>query len=213
MKTVKPKRKRKLTVNQKLVLHRVKQQLLSGIKVNLSEASKGIYSPTNTSISAKITALPEFQELLNTHLQDEKVAIRHSQLLDSTKMDHMVFPLGPEGEDEINLSGGVTSRIDTEDDEEVGEEDIDEEGLPERLKAERTTLTDKEIVAMLAEVNCTVRRIVHGQTARHVYFWTADNKARKDAIDMAYKIRSRYPKEGGNSFNFNFGGRSPEYKQ
>jgi hypothetical protein len=84
----------------------------------------------------------------------------------------MVFPLGPEEET----------------DEESGEEESEGDG-------ERTTLTDKEITHMLKEVNCVVRKIVHGRTARHVYFWAADNKARTGAIDMGYKLKGKYAPE------------------
>ena len=54
------------------------------------------------------------------------------------------------------------------------------------------TLPDDEIREMLASVNCTVRKIIHGETARHVYFWSPDNRARKDGVEMAYKLKKRY---------------------
>jgi hypothetical protein len=53
-------------------------------------------------------------------------------------------------------------------------------------------LSDNGIRELLASVNCTVRRIIHGEQARHVYFWSADNKARKEALDMAYNLRGSY---------------------
>lgn len=57
-------------------------------------------------------------------------------------------------------------------------------------------LTDEHIIEMFAELNCKVRRIVHRDTgARDVYFWAADNRARKDALDMAYKLRGTYAAE------------------
>ncbi len=31
--------------------------------------------------------------------------------------------------------------------------------------------------------------------ARHVYFWSADNKARDGALDMAYKLKGKYAPE------------------
>lgn len=55
--------------------------------------------------------------------------------------------------------------------------------------------SDEEIINILAEKNCTVRKIVHGEQARHVYFWSGDNRARKDGIDMAYKLRGTYAAE------------------
>jgi len=76
---------------------------------------------------------------------------------------------------------------------------IPEEGdIPDELEANLKhgasageTLTDEDIENMLAEVNCKVRKIVHAETARHVYFWSADANARRGAIELAYKIKGR----------------------
>lgn len=119
-------------------------------------------------------------------LLDEDLIRKHKELLNSTRIDHMVFPLGPKGEDDDLFSGGRP----------------DKDTTPEtdgNLKAERTTLTDKEIIEMLAEVNCKVRRIVHGESARHVYFWAADNMARDKALDKAYKLKGTYAPEKSES--------------
>lgn len=64
-----------------------------------------------------------------------------------------------------------------------------------QLDKERSKLSDEDIIEMLAEVGCTVRKIVHGEQARHVYFWAADHKPRKDGIDMAYKLKGSYAPE------------------
>lgn len=60
---------------------------------------------------------------------------------------------------------------------------------------ETPELTDAHITELLAESNCTVRRISHGEQARHVYFFAPDNRARKDALDMVYKLRGSYAAE------------------
>jgi len=60
------------------------------------------------------------------------------------------------------------------------------------LESSNDPLTDDEIREYLKEVNCKVRRIVHGEQARHVYFWANDNRAVKDALDMAYKLKGKY---------------------
>lgn len=60
---------------------------------------------------------------------------------------------------------------------------------------ETPALLDSHIVEMLAELNCKVRRVVHGETARHVYFWSPDNKARNDALEKGYKLRGDYAPE------------------
>ena len=57
------------------------------------------------------------------------------------------------------------------------------------------TLADTDIKLMLADLKCTVRRIVHGETARHVYFWSPNDKTRTSALDMGYKLKGHYAPE------------------
>lgn len=63
-------------------------------------------------------------------------------------------------------------------------------------------VTDQEIIDLLATVNCTPQKFQHGDTANHVWYWARDNKAIKDALDMAYKLKRRYA-EGGTNVNVN----------
>lgn len=168
---------------------------------NVGKAMRAVgYSP-NTAKNPKIlTGSKGWEKLMEKHLSDKKLAEVHDGLLNSTRIDHLVFPLGPKDEDDINFSGAKIAtpikkkknpihQSEDEDAEEDEDEGIDR--LPEEHK-ERSTLTDKEIIAILAEVNCKVRRIVHGENARHVYFWAPDNKSRKEGLDMAYKLKARY---------------------
>ena len=156
---------------------------------NISKTMKDVGYSENTAKNPKnLTDSDGWKELMETVLSDEKLLDKHNELLNSTGIDHLVFPLGPKDEDDINFSGGKAKS---------------EPEVPEEYK-ERTTLTDKEIIEMLTEVNCKVRRIVHGQVARHVYFWSADNKARKDALDMAYKIKGRYKDKSEVEHKFDF---------
>ena len=126
----------------------------------------------------KITESKTWNEVVEEELGDGELMEKHKQLLNSSRIDHMVFGLGPKKNE----------------DKKEGED----------------VLSDVEIIEMLAEVNCKVRRIVHGEQARHVYFWSNDNKARKEALDMAYKLKGRYGDENqdrkphGNTYNFIF---------
>lgn len=54
---------------------------------------------------------------------------------------------------------------------------------------------DEEIKKLLASVNCTAKKIQRGEQAKHVWFWMSDNKARKDALDMSYKLKGHYKPE------------------
>lgn len=122
----------------------------------------------------KITDSKTWNEVVEEFLPDSELTEKHKELLNSTRIDHMVFPLGPkknsEKEEWLKASGN---------------------------KEVKDVLSDEEITEMLAEVNCKVRRIVHGEQARHVYFWSSDNRAKKDALDMAYKLKGRFSDDPG----------------
>lgn len=153
----------------------VKDYIETGIG---SLAAKKNYNVANDATARAVASenltKPNIINAIHEALPDDLLAKKHLQLLNSTRVDHLVFPLGPDTNEGDPAEGPPS-----------GPE------VPEAFK-DRTTLTDKEITDMLAEVNCTVRRIVHGETARHVYFWSADNKALQFALDMAYKIKGFY---------------------
>lgn len=109
------------------------------------------------SMAAENLRKPHILDAIQEALPDEVLGEKHRALLNSTRLEHMVFPLGPK------------------------DGEIDD-----------TKLTDEEIVLLLASVNCTVRKIVHGDIARHVYFWSVDSSAVKGALDMAYKLKGLY---------------------
>ncbi|MFA6095912.1 MAG: hypothetical protein WC767_03680 [Candidatus Paceibacterota bacterium] len=161
----------------------------------------GLFSEKTANNPQRITESKTWNELMEIHLSDDDLSRAHKELLMSTTLDHMVFPLGPLDEDDPNFSGATPSSSDLSDDDEGEGETHDE--------AERTTMTDAEIIELLAGVNCQVRKIVHGKSARHVYFWSRDNRARKDALDMAYKLKKRYgdaeaPPAANRVYNFFF---------
>lgn len=58
-------------------------------------------------------------------------------------------------------------------------------------------VSDKEIKELLKEANCIVKKIMHSETQTHVWFFSADNNARKNALDMAYKLKGSYQVELG----------------
>jgi hypothetical protein len=135
------------------------------------------YSESVSESPQRVTESKGFLELLEEYLPDDKLMEVHNNLLNSKKIEHMVFPLGPKDADDENLSGSQPN----------ADNSIEKGGL----KVERTTMTDEEIKHMLSTVNCTVRRIVHGDTGRHVYYWSPDSTTQKNAIELAYKIKGR----------------------
>lgn len=56
-------------------------------------------------------------------------------------------------------------------------------------------IEDEVIDELLADVNCVLRKVVHGTQAKHAYFWSPDNRARKDGLDMIYKLKGKYAPE------------------
>jgi hypothetical protein len=152
------------------------------------------YPPATARNPQQLTRSKTFQELLEDAMPDVDLAKIHKSLLRSNKLDHMVFPLGPKGEDDANFSG---ARPDGKPEENA----IEKAGI----HVERTTLTDGEIKGLIAEVGGTVRRIVHGETARHVYFWAPNDKARHDALKLAYdlkgKLNLKEPPLAGDTYN------------
>lgn len=162
------------TILQRKVAKLVVEKGRKSISGAMREAG---YSAETAKAPNKLTESKGWADLMGEALSDATLAEKHKQLLNSTTLDHMVFPLGPDTDEGDPAEGPPAGP-----------------SVPEAFK-DRTKLTDKDITELLSEVNCTVRKIVHGETARHVYFWAADNKARKDALDMAYKLKGKYAPE------------------
>lgn len=72
---------------------------------------------------------------------------------------------------------------------EVGE---GEEGENDFMKTKGEQMTDEAIVVMLGEIGCVVRKVVHGDMARHVYFWNDDSRTQLEAIDMVINLFGLY---------------------
>lgn len=170
------------------------QQVLNNLEANGGNLSKAIldagYSPAVAKTPTKITESKTWRELVDATLSDDKLAAKHEFLLNAQGLDHMTFPLGPRTarEKEKWIESARTKAIAKG----MSPDSVDDD-----------VLADEDITRMLAEVNCTVRRIVHGQQARHVYFWSPDNKTQKDTLELAYKIKGKIAPEperqGGNN--------------
>lgn len=67
------------------------------------------------------------------------------------------------------------------------------------------SITDEEIEELVESVGGTLRKIIHGETAKHAYWWIASAKARGDALKLAYdlkgKLGSKEPPTPGNTYN------------
>lgn len=163
------------TLKQKAVFDKV----VNGGKSISKAMREAGYAPSTAARTEHITASDGWKELMKKHLSDESLSKAHEELLNAKRLDHMVFP-------------PFRHKKDEEDEDEETDEDVNEgENFGEQL-------TDADIRTMLTDVGCTVRKIVHGEQARHVYFWSMNDKARKDALDMAYKLKGHYEPEKHN---------------
>jgi hypothetical protein len=56
-------------------------------------------------------------------------------------------------------------------------------------------IKDEDVYTLLESVGCTPKKIVHGIQGTHVWFWAPDSKTRKDALELAFKIRGKMSPE------------------
>lgn len=127
----------------------IKKVVERGGNVSKSMREAG-YSPKTAKNPKKLTESKAWEELMEQNLPDKDLAKAHKRLMNSNRIDHMVFPLN---------------------------------------------ITDNEIKELMASVNCIVKKFMHSETQTHIWFWSPDNKARKDALDMAYKLKGKYAPE------------------
>lgn len=133
------------------------------------------YSPTMVKNPAKVFNSRAIVAILDAMgLGEASLAERHKELLGAVYLNHMTFPT-------YNVEK-AKERI----------EEDKKEGTDQSETIRGEQLTDQEIVEMLAEVNCTVKKIIHGEMARHVYFWASNTKAQLTALDMAYNLHGSY---------------------
>jgi hypothetical protein len=153
----------------------------------------------------KFTATIAFQEALaeyKDYFPDSEVVPVHKSLLHSKKIEHMVFPLGPR-----------TDEDEGRDDDEMEPQTHGGSLIRYGDTAERTTLSDEEIISLLAENNCTVKKIVHGEQARHVYFWVINGQDVAKALEFIYKIRGLYAPAKSINANINLNSSEKKYPQ
>lgn len=185
----------------------VKNMVENGGKVSTAMRKAG-YSEAYSKNPQKFTKTKTWIDTLEEHLPDHLLMEHHGKLLMSHRLDHMVFPPLPKPKKEKKPSKSRRkSDEDLEDDDDDGAMDrILEAASQARSIANEedvgAKLSDNDIKAMLNDVGCIVKRIVHGEMARHVYFWSPDNKAKKEALDMAYKLKSRYVEKVENTHSF-----------
>jgi hypothetical protein len=110
--------------------------------------------------------------------------------LKAKKLQHMVFPTYRDKS--FSIEG--TQEDGVEEDEDILDALEMEDGVKkEKYLVERgRAMSDKDICEMLEEQGFRVRRIQHGETARHVYFWIPDEKAMGEATEKIINLFGLY---------------------
>lgn len=162
---MKKETKKKPLERHKNVLKKISENIGSGMNVQQAVIDAG-YSESYAK-SGHIKETKSWEILIEERLSDDTLTRVHTELLNSHRPDHMVFPpllmiKNKKGGDNVTP---------------------------------KEEITDEMIIEFLASTGCKVKRIVHGDQARHVYFWSPDNMARDKALDKGYKLKSKYAPE------------------
>lgn len=152
-------------------MRKVAELVKQGMPVSRAMVEVG-YSK-NSASQVSVTKTKDWATLLDRGLSDNLLIKEHKTLMKAGRLDKMEFPPGPKDAHALELQRAL------------------DRSKPD-YTGEIEYLTDKDITEMLLASGCTVRRIVHGEKMRHVYFGCPDNRAKKDALEMAYKLKNRF---------------------
>lgn len=196
-KDIKKPRKKRLTHKEKgFVLDVAKGE-------NGTNAALNNYDTDNPVVAASIAYenlnKPHIIAALRDSFPDDLLRTVHTSLLKASHLENMSFPPGPRTNadkrgwiDKRNKVKRIDEELNIVDDPDDEAEDIVSESEED---SEIELMSDQDIIEMISEMNCVVKRIVHRWGGRDVYYFAADNTARDKALDKAYKIRGEYAAE------------------
>lgn len=171
------KQKPAVKVRAKLLVKNISNSVKKNIRTSrTAEAIKAGYSPSYAQ-SAAIGRTKTWNELMAERLSDDKLTQVHNELLCSAEIQHYIFPrvkTEVEVELEPQPAGGKLKR--------------------NKKKQVKYGLTEAEIKAIVEGVGgCKLIYIKEDTYLGQVAFYQApDNRSRKDALDMAYKLKGNY---------------------
>jgi hypothetical protein len=161
-----------------------------GISIYRAMIASG-YSEAYASNPKQLMETKSFTDLLEEHIPDSMLLDTHTALLKSKRIDNLIFPLGPRTNAE--KPAWVPDKAN-------GMSGDDVEAFVEATQTGVIDiLSDEDLVQMVEEIGGTVRRIVHGRTARRVYFWAPNDKSRADALKLAYDVKGKLAKKDGDT--------------
>lgn len=224
----KPKKKYNVKPSAKAL--QVAKLMSENIGMSKGEAMRlAGYSESTSKTPQRLTDQKSWNELMDEKLPEELVVETHKGLLTAMALDHQSFATGFRTEAEKmmyieDLKNQYKNAKDEQPEEEEDDLNEDDEDAPKKKKRKyrkklktkeevqrdikskimlaEETLTDGDIKVLFEQVGCTVKKIVHREFSRDVYYYTPDNRARKDAVDLAYKLRKKIGNNGEDSDPF-----------
>jgi hypothetical protein len=118
----------------------------------------------------------------------DKALFKLNRLTDAKRVEHLTFP-------PFNAAKA---------DEHEAQDEAEGSDHSEQIRGEQ--MTDADIREFLESEGVSVKRIVHGDMARHVYCWRPDTIAQLDAIDKIINLFGLYaPKKLEGNFKHRVG--------
>ena len=156
------------------------KKAISKIVENRGNVSKSLreagYSPSYAKNPKQFLSTKDAQELMEEYLPDEMIAQRHSELANAGQIAHYTFPA-------------------------MIREKVVKDKTGKKVNAKTAIgecLSDKEIKEIVEGVyGCKLIYIKYDSYSggKVAYYQAPDNRSRKDAIDMAYKLKGKYAPE------------------
>jgi hypothetical protein len=151
---LKPKKEKKplgiVALKHKVVLDKLTKNVGKCRKNTIQKAMTDSGFSESYAKSGHIKKGKTWNQLMEIHLSDDKLAKTHEELLNFKKLDYMLF---------------------------------------------NHDIKDKDIYELMESVNCIPKKIIHGVAGVHVWFWLPDGRIRKDATELAYKVKGKMAPE------------------
>ena len=180
-KEIKPKKSSEIKrLHRKILIKKVIENVENSGKLSVSKAARDLGMKNYARNPQRITKTKEWKELMDEYMPDDLLAETHHSLLTAGEIQHYVFP------------AMIKTKM-------VKSSDPSVKGKKIKAKdAEAEALPDDEIQAIVESVpGCKLIYIRYEQFlgGKVAYYQAPDSKSRKDALDMAYKLRGKYAAE------------------
>jgi hypothetical protein len=156
---------------QKVVEEMVETGGKNGGSVSATMRAYG-FSPAYSKNPKKFTSTKKFQELLAERVSDDLMTQTHNDLFNAGEIQHYIFP---KLTDEKKVEG---------------------KGKKKKVKFQKQELTNEEIKLIVESVpGCRLIYVRRDFMGAWAFYSAPDNKSRKDAMDLAYKLKGYYAAE------------------